>query len=360
MQGGSGLSLEQIVKFDWQVALGEHTLTLRELETLARLKAPLVQVRGQWVQINAEEIQAALDFWKKQGDRPGHACATWCGWPWARRRRRAAWRSRASRPTAGSRSSWTSWKAKRPSPSCRRPAGFQGTLRPYQVRGYSWLAFLRRWGLGACLADDMGLGKTIQTLALIQRDWESDGRRPTLLICPTSVVGNWKKEAERFTPDLPVLVHHGLTADARATPSPRRREQARPGRLQLRACCTATWTCSRKSPWAGVILDEAQNIKNPETKQAQAARSLTADYRIALTGTPVENHVGDLWSIMEFLNPGLLGTPGRVPAHFFVPDPGPARRRGGRPAQAADRAVPPAPAQDRQERSSPTCPTSWR
>src|SRR5204863_645487 len=90
------------------------------------------------------------------------------------------------------------------------PAGLKGTLRPYQLRGYSWLAFLRRWGLGACLADDMGLGKTIQTLALVQRDWQGEGRRPTLLICPTSVVGNWMKEAERFTPDLPVLVHHGL------------------------------------------------------------------------------------------------------------------------------------------------------
>src|SRR5947209_11022160 len=83
-----------------------------------------------------------------------------------------------------------------------------GTLRPYQVRGYSWLAFLRRWGLGACLADDMGLGKTIQTLALVQREWHRHAR-PVLLICPTSVVANWKKEAERFTPELPVLIHHG-------------------------------------------------------------------------------------------------------------------------------------------------------
>src|SRR5262249_46574192 len=90
------------------------------------------------------------------------------------------------------------------------PEGFQGKLRPYQVRGYSWLGFLRRWGLGACLADDMGLGKTVQALTLIQRDWHVD-RKPVLLICPMSVVGNWQKEAARFTPDLPVLVHHGLS-----------------------------------------------------------------------------------------------------------------------------------------------------
>ena len=94
------------------------------------------------------------------------------------------------------------------------PAGFQGTLRPYQTRGYSWLEFLRRWGLGACLADDMGLGKTIQTLSLLQREWEGSHKRPVLLICPTSVVGNWSKEAARFTPKLPVLVHHGCGAPA--------------------------------------------------------------------------------------------------------------------------------------------------
>src|SRR5207253_3484798 len=90
------------------------------------------------------------------------------------------------------------------------PPTFHGTLRPYQVRGYSWLAFLRRWGLGACVADDMGLGKTVQTLALVRRDWDENGQRPVLLVCPTSVVGNWKKEAERVTPDLPAVVHHGL------------------------------------------------------------------------------------------------------------------------------------------------------
>ena len=93
--------------------------------------------------------------------------------------------------------------------------GFSGTLRPYQVRGYSWLAFLRQWGLGACLADDMGLGKTIQTLALIQRDWEQveglEARKPVLLVCPTSVINNWRKEAARFTPELSVMVHHGIS-----------------------------------------------------------------------------------------------------------------------------------------------------
>jgi SNF2 family DNA or RNA helicase len=196
------------------------------------------------------------------------------------------------------------------------PGEFHGTLRPYQVRGYSWLAFLRRWGLGACLADDMGLGKTIQTLALLQREWHTDPR-PCLLICPTSVVANWKKEAERFTPELPVLIHHG---------GQRARGNAFVKLVEKQALVVSSYSLLfrdrelfEKVEWAGVILDEAQNIKNPQTKQAQAARALPATYRIALTGTPVENHVGDLWSILEFLNPGWLGTQGDFRKRFFVP-----------------------------------------
>ena len=163
----------------------------------------------------------------------------------------------------------------------------------------------------------MGLGKTVQTLALIERDWQDNEQRPTLLVCPTSVMGNWKKEAERFTPDLPVLIHHGV-------------ERKRGAGFLKEAERQALVICSyallhrdlenlSKVRWAGVILDEAQNIKNHQTKQAQAARSLQADLRIALTGTPVENHVGDLWSICEFLNPGFLGGPAEFRRRFQVP-----------------------------------------
>ncbi len=197
------------------------------------------------------------------------------------------------------------------------PENFRGTLRPYQLRGFSWLAFLKECGLGACLADDMGLGKTIQTLALIQREWEKDVRRPTLLICPTSVVGNWKKEAERFTPELPVLVHHGL---ARARGGELREETARHALVvSSYALLHRDLEALKDVEWAGVILDEAQNIKNPETKQARAARAIPAGYRIALTGTPVENNVGDLWSLMELLNSGFLGTQAEFKRSFFIP-----------------------------------------
>jgi SNF2 family DNA or RNA helicase len=322
MQGGSGLSLGQIIHFDWRIALGDETLSRKELETLARLKAPLVKVRGQWVQLTAEEIQAALDFWKKQGT----------GQATLRDIVQMAVGSPSSSQAPGGIAfggvTATGWVEDflaqlqgQTSPSqfeeLETPAEFHGILRPYQVKGYSWLAFLRRWGLGACLADDMGLGKTVQTLALIQRDWDSNGRRPTLLICPMSVVGNWYKEAQRFTPNLPVMVHHGLKRPKGSAFQEETQKQALV--LSSYALLHRDFDLFKEVPWAGVILDEAQNIKNPNTKQAQAARALPADYRIALTGTPVENHVGDLWSIMEFLNPRFLGTQAEFKRTFFVP-----------------------------------------
>jgi SNF2 family DNA or RNA helicase len=158
---------------------------------------------------------------------------------------------------------------------------------------------------------------TVQTLALLQHDWSDGYRRPTLLICPTSVIENWRKEAARFTPELPVLIHHG---------SDRRRSDAFAAAVAGQALVISSYALLhrdlellRSVAWRGVVLDEAQNVKNPETKQARAARALSADYCIALTGTPVENHVGDLWSLMELLNPGLLGSQTDFKRRFFLP-----------------------------------------
>jgi SNF2 family DNA or RNA helicase len=314
MQGG-GLSLAQLVSFDWKAALGDDPLSLEELEALARLKAPLVKVRGGWVQVRPEEIQALLALLKEKQSTQV---------PLREVVRMALGGGRAPGGLPFSGVTATGWVAdflaqlegREPFAELPVPEGFTGTLRPYQVRGYSWLAFLRRWGLGACLADDMGLGKTVQTLALIEGDWKETGR-PTLLICPTSVVANWVKEAQRFTPDLPVLVHHGGQRVKGAAFAQQAGEQALV--VSSYSLLHRDRELLSKVGWAGVVLDEAQNIKNPETKQAQAARSLPADFRIALTGTPVENHVGDLWSIMEFLNPGWLGTQAEFRRNFYVP-----------------------------------------
>ncbi len=315
VQAPSGMSLTQIVRFDWKVALGDDVLTLEELRRLARLKVPLVKVRGQWVQIHGEEIQALLALMEKRAS--GQATLREVV-----QMALGAGKAPGGLPFGGVRA--TGWvgeflsqlEGKESFADLPPPEEFHGTLRPYQVRGYSWLAFLRRWGLGACLADDMGLGKTIQTLALLQEEWHKNPR-PSLLICPTSVVANWKKEAERFTPDLPVMIHHG---------GHRARGSAFVKTVEKYAVVLSSYSLLHRDreqlenvQWAGVILDEAQNIKNPQTKQAQSARAIPGEYRIALTGTPVENHVGDLWSILEFLNPGWLGTHGDFRKNFFVP-----------------------------------------
>ncbi|WP_202802893.1 DEAD/DEAH box helicase, partial [Singulisphaera acidiphila] len=322
---------DELLNFRWEVALGDQTLTLKELKTLASLKSPLVRVRGQWVELSAEEIQAALAFWKAKGGtsitaRDALQMALGAGQP------------PGSLDFAGVEASgWIAdllaqLEGAAEFEALEPPSGFQGTLRPYQSRGFSWLSFLRQWGLGACLADDMGLGKTIQTLALIQRQWEqapARKRRPTLLICPMSVVGNWHKEAARFTPELPVMIHHGLDRSRGAGFKKEARKQALV--LSSYSLLHRDFDLLKQVNWNTLVLDEAQNIKNPQTKQAQAARGLKADHRIALTGTPVENHVGDLWSIMEFLNPGWLGTQADFKRTFHVPiqagrDPEAARR----------------------------------
>ena len=315
-QKGAGLSLASLLDFEWQVSIGGERVTLGELRALAALKAPLVKFRGQWVQMSAEEIQAALDFWKKKG--AGQITA----------REAVSLALGAAKPAgpiefAGvTAEGWLAdlleqIEGRTPFEELPPPAGLRATLRPYQVRGYSWLAFVRRWGLGACLADDMGLGKTIQTLSLIERDRHDGLRGPVLLICPTSVVGNWQKEAERFTPELAVLVHHGLA---------RAKGEQFVARASECALVISTYALIHRDyehlnqvHWTGIVLDEAQNIKNPETRQSAAARSLPAGFRIALTGTPVENNVGDLWSIMEFLNPGLLGSRAGFKRDFYLP-----------------------------------------
>ena len=314
MQGGGGVSLATMLELNLEVALGDQVMTAQELEALAQLKTPLVRLRGQWVELNASEIRAALDFWNRKGettlkdvirlavgagetpggfDVDGVAASGWVEDLLGQLTGRAEFQE------------------------LETPEGFCGTLRPYQQRGYSWLAFLRRWGLGACLADDMGLGKTVQTLAAIQQDRREGVEGPTLLVCPTSVLNNWRKEAARFTPDLLLMVHHG--------PS-RRRDAEFVEAARQHAIVVASYGVLARDvrfmaevPWRGIVLDEAQNIKNPATRQARAARSLGAEYRIALTGTPVENHVGDLWSVMQFLNPGLLGTEGEFKRNYFIP-----------------------------------------
>ena len=313
MQGGSGMTMTSLIDLDVEMALGDEPISMQELEELAELKVPLVRFRGQWVEINADEIRAAADFWRnRQQVSLRDVVQIGLG---------ANQRARDDNVSLEAddrlRELLERLQQKGRIEQMDTPKEFCGQLRPYQQLGYSWLAFLRDWGLGACLADDMGLGKTVQTLAALQLDRQQGNERPNLLVCPTSVINNWQREAARFTPDIPVLLHHGPN---RQDGDPFREAS---GRQHL--VITSYGTMNRDRDllgsvlWRAVILDEAQNIKNPASQQARTALGLGADYRIALTGTPVENHVGDLWSIMQFLNPGLLGSQAEFRRNYFQP-----------------------------------------
>ena len=313
------LKLDTLISYEWQVSLGGTELTREEFEILARLKLPLVQIRGQWVQLDTEQIEAAIKFYESQRQRGEMGLMD------------------AARLTLDEDSSvqglpleeviaegWVSEWLEHLSHQDRmvelpQPGGLQGELRPYQRYGFSWLAFFRRWGLGACLADDMGLGKTIQALALLLYEKESLGKLPgpTLLVCPTSVVTNWEREARRFAPSLRVLAHQGPDRLRNSE----FKDAARNSDLVLTSYALLRLDAElmQSIAWYGVILDEAQNIKNPAAKQTQAARQLTAGFRLALTGTPVENRLSELWSIMQFLNPGFLGTQAGFRREFSLP-----------------------------------------
>jgi len=312
------LNLDALVRFRWQLALGDQTLAAEEFAHLAALKLPLVQVRGEWVELQPEQIEAAIRFWEKRAAEEEMTL------------RQALQIGLAEEGEAGDlpvvgveAKGWVRDLLRRlsggePLTELPPPQGFVGQLRPYQVRGLSWLDFLHRWGLGACLADDMGLGKTIETIALILHDLEesrADG--PVLVLCPTSVVGNWAREIARFAPSLQVMVHHGSDRASGEEFA----AQARQAHVVI-----STYALARRDEetlraveWTGIVLDEAQNIKNPSAKQTQAIRRLLAGYRVALTGTPVENRLSELWSIMQFLNPGYLGSQKAFHTHFARP-----------------------------------------
>jgi non-specific serine/threonine protein kinase len=189
---------------------------------------------------------------------------------------------------------------------------FRATLRPYQQQGLNWLAFLWQLGFGACLADDMGLGKTVQLLALLSANYSAGlaapPNAPALLIIPASLLANWQAEIARFLPSLRVLVLHASAQEGGKVRTPDA------GTLRATDLVITTYALVARLPWFAepawqvVVLDEAQAIKNPGTRQSRAVKKLHTERRIAMTGTPVENRLGDLWSIFDFLNPGLLGT----------------------------------------------------
>jgi SNF2 family DNA or RNA helicase len=300
-------NLASIVDYQWGLALGGRTLTEDELADLARVKVPLVRLRGRWVYLDARRLRAGLEFLRRGGG------STTAGE--ALRLIRLLPPEELPLPvTATAGKGWLadllSGELDDRLELVDPPAGLAGELRPYQRRGLSWLVFLDRLELGACLADDMGLGKTVQLLALLLHA----GCGPTLLICPLSVLGNWQREAARFAPGLSVRVLHG--ADR---PDPARLADGCDLLLTTYATATRDAGALAAVPWDRVVLDEAQHIKNSASATAKAVRRIPARHRVALTGTPVENRLAELWSILDFLNPGVLGPASTFRARYAVP-----------------------------------------
>ncbi|PLZ89248.1 ATP-dependent helicase [Fischerella muscicola CCMEE 5323] len=312
------LGLQSLLNFQWQLAIGGQTLSKKEFDKLVALNSPLVEINGEWVELRPQDIKTAQAFFASRKEQMALSLED------ALRLSTGYTQTIEKLPVVSFEASGalqelittlTNNKAVEPLPT---PADFQGQLRPYQQRGVAWLAFLERWGLGACLADDMGLGKTVEFIAFLLHLKEQDAlEKPTLLICPTSVLGNWEREVKKFAPTLKVLQYHG---DKR----PKGKafvEVANKHDLIITsyALIHRDLKSLQGISWQGIVLDEAQNIKNAEAKQSQAVRQLEATYRIALTGTPVENRLQELWSILDFLNPGYLGNKQFFQRRFAMP-----------------------------------------
>ncbi|WP_442945632.1 SNF2-related protein [Nocardia sp. SSK8] len=364
----STVGLSGLLSYRWELALGDMVLTEAEMTRLIRSKSDLVQLRGEWVQADHRALAAAARYVAQHADESPITLADMIG-------QLAAERVDNVPVTEVTAVGWAAELFARegePEP-VPVPVGLKAQLRPYQERGLSWLATMNRLNCGAILADDMGLGKTVQVLALLVHERETgsadpesargtpapgtlvlgtsapgaeealggvapDGRTaeggrggvstvsrgpgdgrpgPTLLVCPMSVVGNWQREAQRFAPDLRVLVHHGA---ARAKGAEFAAAVAEVDLvITTYALLARDVTLLAEQQWERIVLDEAQHIKNAVTRQARAARAVPARHRLALTGTPVENRLEELRALFDFAMPKLLGSPQSFRARFAVP-----------------------------------------
>jgi len=294
--------LGTLVDFEWSVAVGDKNISKEEFLTLVKLKSDIVNMSGKWVGLEFAGIERTINMLNGLDGKIDVKSAL----------------TLALSEDNGIEFSISS-NEKRISEMLSgltgndafkilsQPSTLNATLRPYQVTGYSWLSYLNNYGIGACLADDMGLGKTMQFISVIlEKNRNKDNKRPNLLVCPTSIVGNWSNELRKFAPSIKFAVHHG---------SGRLKGKSFLKMAKDHDLIISTYQLAHRDMkhlsrigWGIVALDEAQNIKNYYAKQSRAVKSINSESRIALTGTPMENRLIELWSIMDFLNPGYLGT----------------------------------------------------
>ncbi len=314
----STLGMDALLDFDVGLTLDGEKLSNREIEELLASSHGLVLIKGKWVEVDRDKLSQVLDQWR---DVQRQAQSGGVSFGEAMRMLSGARLNGDDEGLEDVRPEWSEviageWLSSRldalRSPDLQADiqanAGLNADLRPYQKLGVQWLSTLRGLELGGCLADDMGLGKTIQVLGILSMSRHKKEKGTDLLVVPASLVDNWRLEIERFAPKLKVLIAHPSRI-----PSPELKKLSTKRVDAHDALITTYGTVMRTSwmkeySWRNVILDEAQAIKNPSSKQTKAVKAMKSTWRLALTGTPVENRLGDLWSIFDFLNPGLLGS----------------------------------------------------
>ncbi|MBW4465182.1 MAG: DEAD/DEAH box helicase [Pegethrix bostrychoides GSE-TBD4-15B] len=328
-------SLETLVDYQYELAINGEPVSEREWQALVNAKSSLVQFRGEWMELDQDQMQQMLEFWKShKQEHPELSLIDFV----KLMAEGDDFEVELSHDQALA-EMLSKLNDKSGLEVLPDPQQFQGQLREYQKRGVSWISYLESIGFNGCLADDMGLGKSAQVIARLLQEREqvaqksasksasesaqksaqkSDKPLPTLLIAPTSVVGNWQKEIEKFAPQLRSMIHHGSD----------RNQEPESFRQAVAPCdvVITSFTLARKDEkllngieWQRLVVDEAQNIKNPKAAQTKAILKLSAQHRLALTGTPIENRLLDLWSIFNFLNPGYLGKESQFRQSFETP-----------------------------------------
>ncbi len=315
----SGVGHDALLDFQMEVTLDGETLSASEIKALLAQTDGLALVRGRWIELDRKHLESMMECFREVERTAGEN-----GLSFGEAMRLLAGANVAAGDAAlDAGAGWAQvvagpWLAETLQ-GLRSPQGLaqvepgdalRGTLRPYQQVGVRWLYLLTKLGLGACLADDMGLGKTIQVLSLLlilKRQAEAEAR-PSLLVAPASLLANWASEIECFAPDLKALIAHpsAMPAAELKTLAAERLRNVDLVITSYGSLLRLPWIAEHR--WRLVVLDEAQAIKNPDSKQTRAVKKLRAEAKLALTGTPVENRLGDLWSIFDFVNPGLLGS----------------------------------------------------
>lgn len=320
----SFVGLQAMLDYDWRFSMNGVDLSEEEFRGMVEEKRRLVYIRGRWIKLDPHFVRHIQDLMKKAEKEGLHVRDLI---EQELMSDEADQEDELDNPKTFARIQIElnrQWKQMvkqlrdvKNIPHEDVPASFKGDLRPYQKLGMSWMLFLRRYGFGACLADDMGLGKTIQLISYLLKVKEQEESSPALIICPTSVLGNWQKELDRFAPDLKVYLHYGPSRLKGESFS----EKAAASDIVLTSYGLIHMDLAdfETIEWSSISIDEAQNIKNAQTKQSRAVRKLNGKHHIALTGTPMENRLAELWSIFDFTNRGFLGSIGQFQKRFVLP-----------------------------------------